>query len=143
MMKTWKYLVLAVALTAVVAIGIVGGRWYGDNRKSNFSGRAELFVYPGMEASYILKAIPDSVVMRRKSLERVMRELQSDQIKPGHYVIEKGKPSVYMPRMLKASTTKIRIRDEAPGPKLIMLLFFISPPPDIAPRADPPASPLR
>ena len=102
MMKTWKYLVLAVALIAVVAIGIVGGRWYGDNRKSNFSGNAELYVYPGMEASYILKAIPDSVVMRRRSLERVMRELDSDQIKPGHYVIEKGKPSVYVPRMLKA-----------------------------------------
>ena len=101
-MKTWKYLVLAVALIAAVVIGIVGGRWYGDNRKSNFSGKAELYVYPGMEASYILKAIPDSVVMRRRSLERVMRELGSDQIKPGHYVIEKGKPSVYVPRMLKA-----------------------------------------
>ena len=102
MMKTWKYLVLAAVLIAAVIIGIVGGRWYGDNRKSNFSGKAELYVYPGMEASYILKAIPDSVVMRRRSLERVMRELDSDQIKPGHYVIEKGKPSVYVPRMLKA-----------------------------------------
>ena len=102
MMKTWKYLALAAVLILAVIIGIVGGRWYGDNRKSNFSGKAELYVYPGMETSYILKAIPDSLVMRRKSLERVMRELGSDQIKPGHYVIEKGKPSVYVPRMLRA-----------------------------------------
>ncbi len=101
-MKTWKLIVLALALIAVVAAGIVGGRWYGDNRKSNFSDNYELFVYPGMEASYILKAIPDSVIMRRRSLERVMSGLSSEQIKPGHYVIEKGKPSIYVPRMLKA-----------------------------------------
>ena len=51
MKNTWKFLVLAVALVAVVAIGIFGGRWYGDNRKPNFSKNYELFVYPGMETS--------------------------------------------------------------------------------------------
>ncbi len=102
MKNTWKFLVLAAALVAVVAIGIFGGRWYGDNRKPNFSKNYELFVYPGMETSYILKSIPEDVVLRRRSLERVMRDLSSDQIKPGHYVIEKGKPSIYVPRMLRA-----------------------------------------
>ena len=102
MKNTWKFIALAAALIAVVAAGIVGGRWYGDNRKSNFSDSCELFVYPGMETSLLLESIPDSVVMRRRSLERVMRDLRSDQIEPGHYVIEKGKPSIYVPRMLRA-----------------------------------------
>lgn len=101
-MKTWKLAALIAALVAIVAVGIFGGRWYGDNRKSNFSKDTELFVYPGMEASLLLKAIPDSVVLRRRSLERVMRDLPPEQIRPGHYVIEKGKPSIYVPRMIRA-----------------------------------------
>ena len=50
-MKTLKFIILALALIAIVAVGVVGGRWYGDNRKSNFSDKAELFVYPGMDSS--------------------------------------------------------------------------------------------
>ena len=68
MKNTWKFIALAAALIAVVAAGIVGGRWDGDNRKSNFSDSCELFVYPGMETSLLLESIPDSVVMRRRSL---------------------------------------------------------------------------
>lgn len=101
-MKTLKLILLALALIAVVAVGVIGGRWYGDNRKANFSDKAELFVYPGMDATDVLAAIPNDVVMRRKSLERVMKGLRAIDIKPGHYVIEKGKPSVYVTRMLKA-----------------------------------------
>ena len=102
MKNTWKFLVLAAALVAVVAIGIFGGRWYGDNRKPNFTGKTELFIYPGMTASKVAMSIPDSVVSRRRSLERVMSTLSDEDLRPGHYVIEKGKPSVYVPRMLKA-----------------------------------------
>ena len=102
MMKTWKLVALAAALVAVVVLGIVGGRWYGDNRKSNFSGKVDLYVYPDMTAADILEAIPDSVVLRRRSLERVMRDLPEEQVRPGHYVIDKGKPSVYVPRMVRA-----------------------------------------
>ena len=99
-MKTWKWILLAAALVAVVVIGIFGGRWYGDNRKPNFSGKADIYVYPGMVPSDVLLQIPDSVVLRRKSLERVMSVLSKDDIRPGHYVVEKGKPSIYVPRML-------------------------------------------
>ena len=101
MKNTLKLIALAAVLVAVVVIGAVGGRWYGDNRKSNFSGRADLFVYPGMTASEVLEAIPDSIVMRKNSLRRVFADLKSTEIKPGHYVVEKGKPSVYLPRMLR------------------------------------------
>lgn len=101
-MKTWKLILLLAALAVIVAVGAIGGRWYGDNRKANFTGNADLYVYPGMSVSEVLAAIPDSVVARRGSLKRVMADLADGDMKPGHYVVEKGKPSVYVPRMLKA-----------------------------------------
>ncbi len=101
-MKTWKLILLIAALAAVVAVGAVGGRWYGDNRKPNFTGKADLYVYPGMSVSEVLEAIPDSVVSRPGSLRRVMAGLSDGEMRPGHYVVGKGKPSVYVPRMLRA-----------------------------------------
>ena len=101
-MKTWKLLILFGLLLAIVAVGVFGGRWYGDNRKSNFSGKADLFVYPGESVADVLASIPDSIVSRRRSLSRVMASLSDSDLKPGHYVVEKGKPSVYVPRMLRA-----------------------------------------
>ena len=102
MKKSLIFIALALVLVAAVVCGAIGGRWYGDNRKSNFSGRAELYVYPDMTSEDVLASIPDSIVIRKRSLERVFSSLASEEIKPGHYVIEKGKPSVYVPRMLKA-----------------------------------------
>ncbi|MBR4756838.1 MAG: endolytic transglycosylase MltG [Bacteroidales bacterium] len=102
MNKTLKLMALALGLVAVVALGAIGGRWYGDNRKSNFSGRAELYVYPDMSPEEVLASIPDSVVLKKRSLERVFKDLKASEIRPGHYVIEKGKPSIYVPRMLRA-----------------------------------------
>ncbi len=102
MKKSLIFIALALLLVAAVVCGAIGGRWYGDNRKSNFSGRAELYVYPDMTSEDVLASIPDSIVIRKRSLVRVFSGLSSEDIKPGHYVIEKGKPSVYVPRMLKA-----------------------------------------
>ena len=101
-MKTWKLLILFGLLLAIIAVGVFGGRWYGDNRKSNFSGKADLYVYPGESVADVLASIPDSIVSRRRSLSRVMASLSDSDLKPGHYVVEKGKPSVYVPRMLRA-----------------------------------------
>lgn len=101
-MKTWKLLILFGLLLAIIAVGVFGGRWYGDNRKSNFSGKADLYVYPGESVADVLASIPDSIVLRRRSLSRVMASLSDSDLKPGHYVVEKGKPSVYVPRMLRA-----------------------------------------
>lgn len=101
-MKTWKLLILFGLLLAIIVVGVFGGRWYGDNRKSNFSGKADLYVYPGESVADVLASIPDSIVSRRRSLSRVMASLSDSDLKPGHYVVEKGKPSVYVPRMLRA-----------------------------------------
>lgn len=101
-MKTWKLVVLFAVLAGVVAVGIFGGRWYGDNRKPNFSGKADLYVYPDQSVADVLAAIPDSIVLRPRSLRRVLAGLSDSDLKPGHYVVEKGKPSIYVPRMLRA-----------------------------------------
>ncbi len=101
-MKTWKFVVLVAALVLVVVIGAVGGRWYADNRKPNFSGKADLYVRPEMTVADVLAQIPDSIVINHRSLARVVREELSDRdLKPGHYVVEKSKPSIYVIRMLK------------------------------------------
>ena len=101
-MKTWKFILLVAALAVVVFLAAVGGRWYADNRKPNFSGEADLYVRPQTTVAEVLAQIPDSIVINRRSLARVVRrELRDGDLKPGHYVIEKSKPSVYVPRMLR------------------------------------------
>ena len=101
-MKTWKLIVLVAALLVIVFFGAVGGGWYADNRKPNFTGKADLYVSPQMTVDEVLAQIPDSIVVNRRSLLRVVRKgLTDSDLKPGHYVVEKSKPSVYVVRMLK------------------------------------------
>ena len=101
-MKTWKWIVLVAALLVIVIVGAVGGRWYADNRKPNFSEKADLYVRPHMTVDEVLAQIPDSIVINHRSLARVVRKGLSDvDLKPGHYVVERNKPSVYVVRMLR------------------------------------------
>ncbi|HBN01391.1 MAG TPA: hypothetical protein DD383_01980, partial [Rikenellaceae bacterium] len=101
-MKTWKLIVLITALLVIVILGAVGGRWYADNRKPNFSGKADLFIRPQMTVSEVLEQIPDSIVLNHRSLSGVVRKnLTDSDLKPGHYLVEKNKPSIYVVRMLK------------------------------------------
>lgn len=101
-MKTWKLIVLVAALLVIVILGAVGGRWYAGNRKPNFTGKADLYVCPQMTVDDVLAQIPDSIVVNRHNLSWVVRkELADSDLKPGHYVVEKNKPSVYVVRMLK------------------------------------------
>ncbi len=101
-MKTWKLIVLAVSLVIVVIGGAVGGRWYADNRKPNFTGNVDLYVLPQMTTDEVLVQIPDNIVINHRSLLRVMRrEFSCGGLQPGHYLVEKNKPSIYVARMLK------------------------------------------
>ena len=101
-MKTWKLIVLAVSLVIVVIGGAVGGRWYADNRKPNFTGNVDLYVLPQMTTDEVLVQIPDNLVINHRSLLRVMRrEFLDGGLQPGHYLVEKNKPSIYVARMLK------------------------------------------
>ena len=95
-------MVLLAALAVIVVLGAVGGRWYTDNRKPNFSESVDLYVRPQTTVAEVLAQIPDSIVANHRSLARVVRNgLTDDDLKPGHYVVEKSKPSVYLVRMLR------------------------------------------
>ena len=84
-MKTWKLIVLVAALLVIVILGAVGGRWYAGNRKPNFTGKADLYVRPQMTVDDVLAQIPDSIVVNRHNLSRVVRkELADSDLKPGH-----------------------------------------------------------
>ena len=88
---------LMVALAAFVA-----GRYYNDNRRSNFSNDYVLCVYPDMS----VQAVKDSLavgagLIRPRSLDRVFAKLELDQkMKPGRYVIAPEHSSIYVARML-------------------------------------------
>jgi len=99
-----KKILKIAAVAGIILAGCVlaaGWLWYGDNRRSNFSGRADLYLRSGTTVEDVRAAIPDSIVLRKGSLERMLRTLEDEDIKPGHYVVEPGKPSVYVPRMLR------------------------------------------
>lgn len=99
MKKFWTIISVILAFDAVV-LGGYAWDWYSNNRLSNFSGRADIYIYPGSSPETVLASIPDSVVINRKRMERVFMNNIADTLVPGHYVIEPGKPSVYLPRMV-------------------------------------------
>lgn len=99
MKKFWTIISVILAFDAVV-VGGYAWDWYSSNRVSNFSGRADIYIYPGSTPETVLASIPDSVVINRKRMERVFMKNIADTLVPGHYVIEPGKPSVYLPRMV-------------------------------------------
>lgn len=97
----WK-IAIPAGLAALFAAGAFIGTWYEKNRRPNFSEDVEIFVRPGMTVEDIIDAIPGPAVMRRSSFVKVMRaNLEDKDIKPGHYLVGKSKPSVYVPRMLR------------------------------------------
>lgn len=99
MKKFWTIISVILAFDALV-LGGYAWDWYSNNRLSNFSGRADIYIYPGSSPETVLASIPDSVVINRKRMERVFMKNIADTLVPGHYVIEPGKPSVYLPRMV-------------------------------------------
>ena len=90
-----------MAVLAGVA-GFVGGRYYVDNRKPNFTKDYVLYVYPDMSVNQIL----DSLYMRAgairpKSVERAFAKMEvAQKVKPGRYVIDPSSTSIYAARML-------------------------------------------
>ncbi|MGN0201672.1 MAG: endolytic transglycosylase MltG [Candidatus Cryptobacteroides sp.] len=100
-----KKIILGLTLVLVVlaaAAGYFGFRRYSDNRRPNFVADAHIYVRPGMSVEQVLAQIPDSIVISRASLSRVMSGLTEESMRPGHYVVGRNKPAVYVPRMLKA-----------------------------------------
>jgi UPF0755 protein len=99
-----KILCAAFAVMAVLAgvAGFVGGRYYIDNKKPNFTKDYVLYVYPDTPVEQVMDSLcVGAGVLRPKSLERAFAKVGlSQNMKPGRYVIDPSCPSIYAARML-------------------------------------------
>lgn len=104
MKKSKKILLLAAAATVIVGIVLAGfvAQYYLDNRRPNFQKEYVLYVYPDMTAEQVLDSIlVGAQVERPRSVEHVFKKMNvAENMKPGRYVVETSKPSIYVARML-------------------------------------------
>ena len=94
---------VAVVLAVMAAVaGVVAGRYYVDNKKSNFTEKYVLYVYPDMTSLQVQDSLQVRAgVIRPRSLERCFDKMDvALKMKPGRYVIEKSATSIYVARML-------------------------------------------
>ncbi len=93
---------IAAALLLAGAAGFVGGRYYSDNKKPNFTEKYVLYVYPETTVRQVMDSLQTGAgTLRPKSLERAFRKMETAQkMKPGRYVIEPASTSIYVARML-------------------------------------------
>ena len=99
-----KVLLAGLAAVAVLAgvAGFVGGRYYVDNKKPNFTKDYVLYVYPDTPVEQVIDSLRVGAgVVRPKSLERAFAKVDvSQNMKPGRYVVDPSCPSIYAARML-------------------------------------------
>ena len=94
-----KIIIIAVLVGAAVC-AVVGGIYYNDNKRANFSDGSVLYVYPDMTADQVRDSL-QSVVLRPRSLERAFKKIEvAEKIKPGRYIVEPSFTSIYVARML-------------------------------------------
>ena len=102
---TRKNLVLIVAAVLAVAGAVccfVAGRYYVDNKKSNFTEDYVLYVYGNTTDVQVMDSLKANAgVVRPGSLKRCFGKMNvAGNIKPGRYVISTESPSIYVARML-------------------------------------------
>lgn len=95
---------MAVAVLAVAGAVccFVAGRYYVDNKKSNFTEDYVLYVYGNTTDVQVMDSLKANAgVVRPGSLKRCFDKMDvAGNIKPGRYVISAESPSIYVARML-------------------------------------------
>ncbi len=98
--KNTKKNVLVILFAAFVMTGWWAMTYYNVNKKSNFSEKYVLYVYPDMTQETILDSLASGAGMiNRKSMEKAFKSVDGD-ILPGKYVVSPSDPSIYVARML-------------------------------------------
>ena len=99
-----KILWIVLASMAVLAgiAGFVGGRYYVDNKKPNFTKDYVLYVYPDTPVEQVLDSLCTGAgAIRPKSVKRAFAKADvAENMKPGRYVIDSTCTSIYSARML-------------------------------------------
>ena len=94
-----KKAIVALLVVALLVGAIVGYGMFYDRKLPNFTGEAELFVYPGMKPQQTKDSlIASGVVKNPKSLERCFKKVKS--AVPGHYRVDATCTSMYVSRMI-------------------------------------------
>lgn len=92
-------------ILGVLLLILLGGalcwNWLRDNKLSNFSTGAELYVTPGMTEPELRALIAEKTgLISQKSLDRSFKAKEVEKyLQPGHYTISAGNSSVYVARM--------------------------------------------
>lgn len=87
-------------LAGALLAGLWAMRYYKVNKKSNFSEKYVLYVYPDMSQETILDSLSSGAgMLDRKSMEQAFRSVDGE-ILPGRYVVSPSDPSIYVARML-------------------------------------------
>lgn len=95
-----KKIILIAMLAGASVCAVVGGRYYNDNKRANFSDGCVLYVYPDMTADQVRDSL-QTVVLRPRSLERAFKKVDmAEKMKPGRYVVDPSFTSIYVARML-------------------------------------------
>lgn len=98
-----KIYVVTAVVAVIAAIGaFVAGRYYVDNKKTNFTEKYVLYVYPDMTADQVLDSLQANAgVIRPKSLKRCFDKIEvASEMKPGRYVVDDSCTGIYVARML-------------------------------------------
>lgn len=108
-MKLWLCAAAAALLCSVAAF--FAGREYLDRRCSDFTGNAEIYIYPAMNVADVLETLDaKGIVKRRGSIVRSLRRENlcrrgllpgSAELKPGHYTVSAGVSARYFARMIR------------------------------------------
>ena len=95
-------MVAAVLAVAGAVCCFVAGRYYVDNKKSNFTEDYVLYVYGNTTDVQVMDSLKANAgVVRPGSLKRCFDKMDvAGNIKPGRYVISTESPSIYVARML-------------------------------------------
>lgn len=95
-------IVAAVLAVAGAVCCFVAGRYYVDNKKSNFTEDYVLYVYGNTTDVQVMDSLKANAgVVRMGSLKRCFDKMDvAGNIKPGRYVISTESPSIYVARML-------------------------------------------
>lgn len=99
-MKISRKYWLSIPCLLVILSGIIYlSRIFYDRKVSNFTGKVELYVYPGTSPDAVLSTILSSGKVRCKSsVKGIFKNIKY--IKPGHYTITSSNSSMYVYRML-------------------------------------------
>jgi UPF0755 protein len=104
-MKKSRVIYITACVLILFVIGFCIGIFvtlYQTRKSPCFTESVGLYIRPGTTPEQLYEMIPDSAVARPKQLRHVLlKNLTTSDMRPGYYVAEKGKPCIYVVRMLK------------------------------------------